>query len=75
MTEFARLFILIGLVFILVGGLILLFAKINIPIGRLPGDFHFQWGNMTCFVGLGTSILLSILLTIILNIIIRIANK
>ena len=75
MMDFARLFVIIGFIFIVIGGIIYLFAKINFPIGNLPGDLHFQWGNMSCFVGLGTSILLSILLTIIINIIARFLNK
>jgi hypothetical protein len=44
-------------------------------LGRLPGDFRFQTGNITCMIPLATSILLSVVLTILLNVIVRLLNK
>jgi hypothetical protein len=71
MTSIARLFIVTGLIFLVVGGLIYLAGRINLPIGRLPGDIRIERDNFSLFVPLGTSILLSIVLTLILNIVIR----
>jgi hypothetical protein len=65
---FARLFLIIGLVFLGVGGVIYLFA-------RLPGDIRIQTENLTCVIPLVTSILLSIVLTLVLNLVIRFLNK
>ena len=75
MPPVARLLILLGLVLILVGGLITLFARLGIQLGHLPGDFRFARGNLTCIVALGTSLLLSIVLTVLLNVIGRLLNK
>jgi len=50
-------------------------TRLDIPLGRLPGDIRIERGNMTCLIGLGTSLLLSVVLTVILNIVIRLVNK
>jgi hypothetical protein len=75
MLPVARLIIIIGLVLILVGGLLYVFGRAGIPLGRLPGDIRIERGNFTCVFPLVTSIILSILLTVILNIIIRFMNR
>ncbi len=75
MPPVARLFILLGLILILLGGLVALFARLGIQLGHLPGDFRIARGNLTCVVALGTSILLSIILTVLLNVIVRFLNK
>ncbi len=36
-------------------------------LGRLPGDFHFEKGNVKFYFPLATGLLLSLLLTIILR--------
>ncbi|GIO17076.1 membrane protein [Oceanobacillus oncorhynchi subsp. incaldanensis] len=59
-----KLFIIAGIVLIIIG-LIWTF------IGRLPGDFTFQKGNMTFHFPFMTSILVSVILTLILFIISR----
>jgi len=63
--------IIIGLIFLVVGGLLYLTGRFGMPLGRLPGDIRIVRGNTTIFFPLGTSILLSLILTILLNIIIR----
>jgi hypothetical protein len=75
MLNFARLLMLLGLILLVTGGIIYGLARLNIPVGRLPGDIRLQGSNFTCLIGLGTSLLLSILLTIILNVIIRLMNR
>ncbi|MFN2233476.1 MAG: DUF2905 domain-containing protein [Anaerolineales bacterium] len=75
LLPFARLLIIIGLVFLITGSVIYLAVRVGIPFFNLPGDFKFQWGNFRCVFALGTSILLSILATIGLNILLRILNR
>ena len=75
MISLARILVILGLVLIILGGLVYLAARINLPLGRLPGDIRIQSNNFTCFFPLVTSIILSILLTVVLNIIVRILNK
>jgi hypothetical protein len=69
--SLARWLIIVGMLFILIGGVVYLIAKTGIPLGRLPGDIRVVRENFTCIFPLATSIILSILLTVILNLIIR----
>lgn len=71
MLQLARIIIILGVVLLVVGGLLYLAARLNLPLGRLPGDIRIERDNFSCMFFLGTSILLSILLTIILNLIAR----
>ncbi len=75
MENLARILVILGGILIAVGGLVYLAARLNLPLGRLPGDIRIQTGNVTCMFPLATMILLSILLTIGLNLIIRLLNK
>ncbi len=64
-TEYlGRLFLLIGLVMSVIGGMLLLAGKIP-WLGRLPGDIMLQRKNFTFYFPLATSILVSILLTVL----------
>lgn len=75
MINFARIFLILGVIFLVVAGLLYLAARLNLPLGRLPGDIRIQTGNVTCVFPLVTSILLSIILTVVLNLIIRFLNR
>ncbi len=68
----AKVFIVLGLVFLAVG-LILNFAGhlSFFRLGRLPGDLIFKRDNMTFFLPVTTSIVLSILLTLVLSLFFR----
>jgi hypothetical protein len=71
----ARIFIVLGVIFLIVGGLLYLAAKVGFPLFNLPGDIRIERGNLTCIVALGTSLLLSILLTVGLNLLARWLNR
>ncbi len=60
---FSKLFIAIGVFFILFG-LLIKFLKF-FPLGNLPGDIYIQKGNFSFYFPVVTSILLSILLSIL----------
>lgn len=70
-----RLTILLGIVLVIAGGIILLVARLGIPLGKLPGDLQIQGENFTCVFPIVTMIIVSILLTVVLNIIIRLINR
>ena len=55
--------VLIGLLIAAVGGLVML----GVPFGRLPGDFAIRRGNVSFYVPLATSIVLSIVLTLLFS--------
>lgn len=75
MYPLARIFIIVGLVMVVIGGLVYLFGRLGIPLGRLPGDIRIQGENVTCILPLATMIVLSIVLTVLLNIILRLINR
>ena len=75
MPSIARFMMIAGAAIFLAGGLLYLLGKTGLPLGRLPGDLRIQGENMTCFIPLATSILLSILLTVILNVLARYLNR
>ena len=71
MGDLGRMLVLLG--GLLLGlGLVLIFAgKINLPIGRLPGDIVVRGKNTTFYFPLVTSIVLSVLLTLVLYVVNR----
>lgn len=70
-NTLARWILLFGFALLVIGAVLWILGKTGIPLGRLPGDFRFQVGNVTCLIPLVSSILLSLLLTLAVNILIR----
>lgn len=60
----SKIFIIIGVFFILLG-LLIKFSKI-LPFGHLPGDIFIQKDNFSFYFPIATSILISIFLSLIL---------
>jgi len=75
MPPLARLFIFLGLLFLLVGGVIALFSRLNLPLGRLPGDIRIERGHFSFYFPIASSIVISVLLTILLNILARLWRR
>lgn len=75
LATVGRWLVIFGLSAAFIGGLLWVAGRSGLPLGRLPGDFRFGSGNVTCFVPLASSILLSLLLTLLLNLIFRIFGK
>jgi len=61
----ARILILLGLVLVTLGLLIVAFARLHMPLGRLPGDITVRGRNWILSIPLATSLLLSALLTLL----------
>jgi len=62
MAGIGRLLIVLGVVFLVVGALLLAGAKIP-WLGRLPGDIHVRRENFEFHFPLATCVLISLLLT------------
>jgi hypothetical protein len=60
-----KMLILFGIALIIVGGLLMLGAKVP-WLGRLPGDIYIQKKNFSFFFPITTSILISIAISLIL---------
>ena len=65
-----RLLIYIGIIIVVLGGFLLLLAKMP-WFGKLPGDIAWHKEGWTIYIPLTTMVLVSVVLTIILNIIFR----
>jgi hypothetical protein len=65
MNDLGRLLIGLGLLLLIAGGLLLLLGRTGIPLGRLPGDISYRGKNLSVYVPLGTSILVSVLLSLV----------
>jgi hypothetical protein len=59
-----KFLIQVGLLFLLLGLLLVLFENLKF---RIPGDIIIKKPNLTIFIPIGTSILLSLLFTLLLN--------
>lgn len=70
----ARLILTLGVVLVALGLVLLVLARVPLA-GRLPGDFSFRWGNVSCYFPLATGIVLSILLTLVLNVILWLLRR
>lgn len=66
MNELGRALIVIGAIAIVTGVALLVFARMNLPLGRLPGDIVFHGKHTTFYFPLATSILVSVLLSLLL---------
>ncbi|MEE2877120.1 MAG: DUF2905 domain-containing protein [Candidatus Neomarinimicrobiota bacterium] len=64
-----KLFLILSVVFLVMW--LITSSGYNFPLigklGNLPGDFHFNRGNFSIHLPLGSSIILSIVLTIVLK--------
>ncbi len=66
MGDLGRMLVFVGGLLLGLGLLLILAGKINLPIGRLPGDIVIRGKNSTFYFPLMTSIVLSVILTLVL---------
>lgn len=66
MADAGRLLLVAGVLLVIVGGALMLFGRFH-----LPGDITFRTGNVTLYVPIATSIILSVVLTVLLNVVFR----
>ncbi|HMG01575.1 MAG TPA: DUF2905 domain-containing protein [Edaphobacter sp.] len=66
MSDLGRILIGLGLLLVFVGVLFTLSSRMNIPLGRLPGDFSWKGRGWTVSFPLASSIVISVVLSLIL---------
>jgi DUF2905 family protein len=66
MQDVGRLLLVFGILLAVIGGGLMLFGRFH-----LPGDITVRSGNVTFYIPLATSIVLSIALTLVLNFLFR----
>jgi len=74
MTGLGKLLIVFGGVMVLLGIVVLLAGRTNLPIGRLPGDIVYRGKNTGFYFPIVTCILLSIVLSFIMWIVGRLSR-
>jgi len=71
MGGMGRMLVLAGFVLVLIGLLLMLLNRTNLPVGRLPGDITYRGKHTVVYFPLATSILISIVLSLIFYLINR----
>jgi ribose/xylose/arabinose/galactoside ABC-type transport system permease subunit len=66
MPDLGRMLIFLGLLLLVVGVVILALNRLDLPLGRLPGDFTWRGRGWSFSFPLATSILVSVLLSVLL---------
>jgi hypothetical protein len=66
MGDLGRMLVFVGGLVLVVGLVLILASKANLPIGRLPGDLVYRGKHTTVYFPLVTSIILSIILSLVL---------
>jgi len=66
MTEIGKLLIVIGALLVAAGIALTLMGRMNLPLGRLPGDIVYRGKHTTFYFPLATSVLVSVVLSILL---------
>lgn len=66
MNSLGKLLIGAGGLLILIGLIVLLAGRANLPLGRLPGDISYRGKNTSVFFPITTCIILSIVLSFVL---------
>jgi len=66
MADAGRMLLVFGVLLTVIGGGLMLFGRFH-----LPGDITFKSGNVTVYIPLATSIVLSVILTVVVNLLFR----
>ena len=69
MTDLGKLLVFLGGTVVVVGVVLILFGRTNLPLGRLPGDIVYRGKNTIFYFPLATSIVISIVLSVLMYVI------
>ena len=64
--ELGKLLVIFGAMLVVAGVAVMLLGRMNIPLGRLPGDFFIAGRHTTVYFPLATSLVVSLVLSILL---------
>ena len=64
--NFGRVLMTLGGALLAVGALVWLSDRLNLPLGRLPGDIRIERENFRFYLPLTTCLLLSVLVSLVL---------
>lgn len=66
MSDLGRILVFLGVLLVVAGLIVLGLNRLNIPLGRLPGDFNWRGRGWSVSFPLVTCLLLSVLLSVLL---------
>lgn len=66
MPDIGRILIFLGLLLVVAGLVVLGLNRLNVPLGRLPGDFNWRGRGWSVSFPLVTCLLLSVVLSLLL---------
>lgn len=66
MAGLGKLLLVLGGIIMVIGLVLLAGGRMNLPIGRLPGDILIRGKNSAFYFPLTTSILLSVIISLVL---------
>jgi preprotein translocase subunit SecY len=71
MDDLGRMLILVGGLLLVFGIILVLAGKVNLPIGRLPGDIVYRGKSTAFYFPLVTCVVLSVILSLVLYVVNR----
>jgi len=66
MGDIGRMLVFVGGLLLILGLIFISAGKLNLPIGRLPGDIVYRGKHTTFYFPLVTCIVLSVILSLVL---------
>jgi hypothetical protein len=66
MSDIGKTLVVVGLGLVVLGLLVWLDGKMNLPLGRLPGDLRINRSSFKFYFPLTTCLLISVVLTVIM---------
>ena len=68
MADIGKLLLFLGLLLVVAGGVLMLAGRMNLPIGRLPGDLRFEGERSRVFIPLVSMLVLSVVASVLLSV-------
>jgi hypothetical protein len=65
MADLGKVLLILGGCIVVVGAVLLLAGRFNLPLGRLPGDIVYRGKNTVFYFPLATCIVLSVLISLL----------
>lgn len=74
MSDLGKMLVVFGVAIVVVGLVLMLAGRANLPLGKLPGDFIYRGKHTTFYLPLATSIIVSVVLSLVLWLVGRIRH-
>jgi heme/copper-type cytochrome/quinol oxidase subunit 2 len=74
-ADLGKVLVIFGVLIVIVGIGLLIAGRMNLPVGRLPGDIMYRSKHTTFYFPLATSIILSVVLSLVLYLVGRFRAK